>query len=78
VLLYGSRARGDAEEDSDIDVLVPLKDQPAPEDQRWAFAESGRIAIEDEVCVYLMPARRGARRLPVSAQKPSWRKHPPW
>jgi len=34
VMLYGSRARGDARDDSDWDVAVFLKGEPTPADRR--------------------------------------------
>ena len=34
VMLYGSRARGDAHDDSDWDVAVFLKGEPTPTDRR--------------------------------------------
>ena len=38
IILYGSRARGDAREDSDWDVIVLLNKPPMPHDERYTIA----------------------------------------
>lgn len=63
VVLYGSRARGDAQPDSDYDVAVFLKDL----ENRWA--EADRIAFaalhvfdETGALIHAMPFRAGAHQ----------------
>jgi len=63
VVLFGSRARGDAQEDSDYDIAVFLNDL----DDRWR--EVHRIVpivtdffYRDEVFIHAMPYRAGSYR----------------
>jgi uncharacterized protein len=61
VVLYGSRARGDARPDSDYDVAVFLKDL----DNRWAEADrialaASNITTETGEVIHAMPYRAGS------------------
>jgi predicted nucleotidyltransferase len=61
VVLYGSRARGDARPDSDYDVAVFLEDL----DNRWAEADrialaASNIATEPGAVIHAMPYRAGS------------------
>ena len=47
VVLYGSRARGDAEVESDWDVAVFLKDAPQAEDRRLLSGVAFDIGLEN-------------------------------
>lgn len=57
VVLYGSRARGTAKEDSDMDILLLTKEQierSGPED--WALSEvSGRFLTEKDMLITAIP-----------------------
>ena len=60
VVLYGSRARGDAGSDSDYDVAVFLRDM----DDRWPEVKrladiSTEILIDTDEFVHAMPFRAG-------------------
>jgi predicted nucleotidyltransferase len=63
VVLFGSRARGDAHEDSDYDVAVFLKNF----EDRWQEIDRiipvvTDILYEDEAFIHAMPYRSGAYR----------------
>jgi predicted nucleotidyltransferase len=52
VILYGSQARGDAEPDSDIDVLIVLKGEVQPEIERERTIQLvGDVSLKYEVLV---------------------------
>jgi predicted nucleotidyltransferase len=61
VVLFGSRARGDARDDSDYDIAVFLKDLT----DRWQEADRivaivTDILYEDEAFIHAMPYRAGS------------------
>jgi len=69
VLLFGSRARGDADPDSDIDVLVVLREpvQPATEIARTGDIVAGLSLTHDVVisCVFMDENRYRTRAGPL-------------
>lgn len=61
VVLFGSRARGDAQQDSDYDVAVFLKDMS----DRWIEADriaglAARVLDETGAVIHAMPYRAGS------------------
>jgi len=57
IRLYGSRARGDAEEDSDIDVLVILKEyKDFWEELRRIDPIAGAVSLQYDVVISAIPA----------------------
>ena len=55
VVLFGSRARGDSREDSDIDVLVLLRRPTTWEDRRRAVAAAHAAQWRGDVFVAISP-----------------------
>jgi len=68
VVLYGSRARGDAKEDSDYDIAVFLKDLDDPWREINRLVDL-KLAIRDatdaEVNAYPFPAGSWVKRTPL-------------
>jgi predicted nucleotidyltransferase len=61
VVLYGSRARGDARPDSDYDVAVFLRDMDNRDPELYRLADlSTKIIDETGEFVHAMPYRAGA------------------
>ena len=61
ILLYGSRARGDAREGSDWDVAVLLRDGEVDDATHRALSGLAyRILMQDDVFIQAMPLRPGA------------------
>jgi predicted nucleotidyltransferase len=69
VVLFGSRARGDAGEDSDYDVAVFLRDMPDRWQELDRLADLGTAILhETGELVHAMPYRAGAyndQRMPL-------------
>ena len=56
--LYGSRARGDAEDDSDIDVAMVLDDYESTEQERARFSRfRAALCLEHGVLLSVTPIR---------------------
>lgn len=60
IVLYGSRARGDADPDSDIDVLIVLRDQPTRTEQAGTSKWISALCLKHDVVVseIYMPVER--------------------
>lgn len=56
LVLYGSFARHEETEASDVDVLVVLKDEVSPVDEVWRMGEVGsRLLLEFDELVSVLP-----------------------
>jgi predicted nucleotidyltransferase len=59
--LYGSQARGDAEDDSDIDVAMVLDDYESPSHERVRFSRfRAGLCLDRGVVISITPIRRSA------------------
>ena len=69
VILYGSYARGEASEDSDIDLIVLLKDMGDPLDElEKVFGEIHRLDLKYDTLISIIPFDAGEydrRSLPI-------------
>lgn len=69
MILYGSYARGDAQQGSDVDILLVLKDVSDPAAERERLSELlFRLALKYDVVVSVIPADEHAletRRKPL-------------
>ncbi|WP_297487897.1 nucleotidyltransferase family protein [Thermococcus sp.] len=55
VIIFGSRVRGDSREDSDLDVLLVLRDRIKPEDWDRIGELSAGLTLELGVSVMIVP-----------------------
>ena len=54
MVLFGSQARGDAEDGSDIDVLVVLRGEHGPEEEARADAIAAELSLRNDVVIICM------------------------
>jgi len=68
VILFGSRARGDAREDSDIDVLVVLRTPATVDERERVYERLSDLCLREDVVISLTFVREEnyqARRAPL-------------
>jgi predicted nucleotidyltransferase len=70
VWLFGSRARGDARDDSDWDLLIVVSDDAPPERRRARAAYKAMIDLEHGADVLVWPRSEFEARLPLRASLP--------
>lgn len=70
VWLFGSRARGDARDDSDWDLLVVVPDDASAERRRARAAHEAVIGLEHGADVVVWPRSAFEARLPLAASLP--------
>ena len=70
LILFGSRARGDAEPDSDIDVLVVLKGDVRPSEEISRVGPvTAALSLENDVvisCVFVSEERYRSEQSPLT------------
>ncbi len=74
IILFGSTARGDARRDSDLDLIVEVDDDVAPDLLRWGTATRARRGYDGSVDI--IPCR--ARRMIDFADVPGTLAHEAW
>jgi predicted nucleotidyltransferase len=70
IWLFGSRARGDARDDSDWDLLVVVPDDAPPERHRAQAAYEAMTDLAHGADVLVWPRSEFAARLPLRASLP--------